>query len=315
MDDANQTRRSELNGPSPPTTRQLIAGLSKIGLVMKHGAWEAAGRTGLPPTQAQALALLHARRGAPALGVSEVAAEMAVGLPTASEAISALQHRGLVRKRRSSSDGRAVALTLTAAGRREAARASDWPDALVAAVGALGDAERGPFMRGLVRMIAELEARGAIPAARMCVSCLFFEPMADPGAERPHHCRLLGAPVGDADLRLECAEMQPHRSRTARESLVAMTVPGAARAGSAQRRMSMMKAIFYHAGCPVCVDAERAMLEMVDKSKYAVEVVHLGHDRHRVAEAERAGVRSVPALVLDGRALHINHGADLSALK
>jgi hypothetical protein len=34
-----------------------------------------------------------------------------------------------------------------------------------------------------------------------------------------------------------------------------------------------------------------------------------------VAEAERAGVKSVPALALDGRPFQINYGADLGALK
>lgn len=75
------------------------------------------------------------------------------------------------------------------------------------------------------------------------------------------------------------------------------------------------KATFYHAGCPVCVDAERGVVEALDRNRYDVEVVHLGQDRQRVAEAEGRGVKSVPALVLDGRVFHINHGADLAALK
>jgi len=75
------------------------------------------------------------------------------------------------------------------------------------------------------------------------------------------------------------------------------------------------KAVFYHAGCPVCVDAEHTVLQAVDRARYDVEVVHLGEDKKRVADAERLGVRSVPALTLDGRVFHINFGAALSALK
>jgi len=77
----------------------------------------------------------------------------------------------------------------------------------------------------------------------------------------------------------------------------------------------MSKAIFYHAGCPVCVEAEKKVAEAIDKAKYSVEIVHLGESRHRLNEAEQAGVKSVPALVLDGISFHINFGADLSALK
>ncbi|MEF3367264.1 thioredoxin [Methylocystis sp. 9N] len=75
------------------------------------------------------------------------------------------------------------------------------------------------------------------------------------------------------------------------------------------------KAIFYHAGCPVCVDAERRLAESLDPQKFDVEIVHLGQDKGRIAEAERAGVKSVPALVIAGQPYHINFGAELSALK
>lgn len=77
----------------------------------------------------------------------------------------------------------------------------------------------------------------------------------------------------------------------------------------------MSKALFYHAGCPVCVEAETKVASALDGARYEVEVVHLGEARDRIGEAEAAGVKSVPALVLDGVAFHINLGAELSALK
>lgn len=75
------------------------------------------------------------------------------------------------------------------------------------------------------------------------------------------------------------------------------------------------QAIFYHAGCPVCVSAEEQVANALDPQRYVVEKVHLGESSSRIAEAEAAGVKSVPALVLDGQPFHINFGADLSALK
>lgn len=79
--------------------------------------------------------------------------------------------------------------------------------------------------------------------------------------------------------------------------------------------MIKQKATFYHAGCPVCVSAEQTFAGALDPARYEVEVVHLGNQKNRLAEAESAGVKSVPALVLGGKAFHINHGADLIALK
>ncbi len=75
------------------------------------------------------------------------------------------------------------------------------------------------------------------------------------------------------------------------------------------------KAVFYHAGCPVCVEAERNVADAIDPARYRVEIVHLGEDKTRIGEAEAAGVKSVPALVLDGSPFHINFGADLAALR
>ncbi len=75
------------------------------------------------------------------------------------------------------------------------------------------------------------------------------------------------------------------------------------------------KAVFYHAGCPVCVSAEQQLASALDPNRFQVESVHLGEQRERLSEAEAAGVKSVPALVLEGAAFHINYGADLGALK
>lgn len=75
------------------------------------------------------------------------------------------------------------------------------------------------------------------------------------------------------------------------------------------------KAVFHHAGCLVCVDAERQLATALDPAQFEVEVVHLGEQRARVSEAEAIGVASVPALVLGAVPLHINFGASIADLR
>ena len=75
------------------------------------------------------------------------------------------------------------------------------------------------------------------------------------------------------------------------------------------------KAVFYHAGCPVCLEAETTVTHLVDRNAVDLEIVHLGETQSRLADAESAGVKSVPALVFEGKVTHLNFGADLSALK
>jgi len=78
----------------------------------------------------------------------------------------------------------------------------------------------------------------------------------------------------------------------------------------------MGKSIFYHAGCPVCLSAEQDILNLINPSD--VEVINFTDPEgsERIDEAERAGVKSVPALVTpNGNVLHINFGASMADVK
>lgn len=77
----------------------------------------------------------------------------------------------------------------------------------------------------------------------------------------------------------------------------------------------MSKAVFYHAGCPVCVQAEQTFLNFLDEKRVQTEIVHLGEQPSRIEEAEKAGVKSVPAVVIEGSVYHINFGASMDDVK
>jgi len=184
---------------------RVAVGLSRIGLVERHERWRAVGRTGLPPTQGQILSVIAGAHEPP--GVRAVADRLALTQGTVSAAVSALVARGLVSKTRAAGDGRAVVLRATAEGRR--ACAGPAPEAILDAVGALPEAEQGALLRGLVGLIHHLQARGAVPTGRMCVSCRYFRPNEHRGGDRPHHCAFIDAPIADTDLRLDCPDMRP----------------------------------------------------------------------------------------------------------
>jgi glutaredoxin 3 len=76
----------------------------------------------------------------------------------------------------------------------------------------------------------------------------------------------------------------------------------------------MKKPVFYHAGCSVCVSAEHDIVNLIGAEN--IEIIHLGNDRNKIAEAENAGVKSVPALVTpNGNVLYINFGASMEDVK
>lgn len=201
------------HGPEQTAAGQhILTGLAKIGLAMKSNAWREAGQRGLSPTQGQILALLHV---SPGIGLSDVARRLAVTPATASDSVAALARKRLVRKDRSSCDGRAVSITLTATGRREADRAAGWPDLLLRAAETLSTEEQGAFLRGIVKIIRTLQERGEIPVSRMCVTCEYFRPNVHPNQVRPHHCTFVDEPFGNQTLRLDCPD---HHAVGPRES-------------------------------------------------------------------------------------------------
>ena len=75
------------------------------------------------------------------------------------------------------------------------------------------------------------------------------------------------------------------------------------------------KAVFYHAGCPVCMEAEQGLARALDPARFDTEIVNFADAPGRIGEAEAAGVVSVPALVVDGQVYHINFGASLEDVK
>lgn len=191
---------------NPPAGERVAHGLAKIALALRHRAWSRARADDLTPTQGEVLALLH-RRGP--VSLSEVARQLAIGRPTASEAVSTLVDKGLVRKETDATDRRRVTLVLTGAGRRAARQALLWPHFLAEVVDELDVSEQAALVGALQKVIRRLQDRGEIPVSRMCATCTYFRPYRHDDPRRPHHCAYVGLPFGDRDLRFDCAEHEP----------------------------------------------------------------------------------------------------------
>ncbi|POR49736.1 MarR family transcriptional regulator [Paraburkholderia eburnea] len=176
--------------------------LLRLSTAMRSQAWDWAEGAGLTPTQGEILVLLMQRKGPMRLG--EIARETALTAATTSDAVSTLETKGLVEKRRALDDGRALAVRLTARGRTAAKKAAQWPDFLSKAVGTLRADEQSAFYRTLLKTVYVLESQEAMPQHRMCLSCSHFEPSKTP-KKTPHKCALLGIQMADTDLRLDCS--------------------------------------------------------------------------------------------------------------
>jgi len=141
--------------------------------------------------------------------VSSLAREFGLTQPTASDAIGTLEAKGLLTRVGSRTDGRVVILRLTPRGARLAGVLSHWADVIAEAVRPLPPEDTVRAMRLLMHLIERLQHAGIITSARMCPTCLFFRPDVHPGTRTPHHCQLLGVPLADRDLRVDCSEHTP----------------------------------------------------------------------------------------------------------
>lgn len=171
-----------------------------MGTALRSHAWVGAAMAGLTPTQGEILTLLL-MRGAP-MRLGEIAEDAALTSATVSEAVSTLESKGLVEKRRDANDGRALALRLTARGKTAAKKASQWPNFLTSASDSLGEKESAQLYRTLVKLIFTMQERHDMPPQRMCLTCSHFSVV-----ERnkgPYHCNHFNVNYDDSRLPLDC---------------------------------------------------------------------------------------------------------------
>ncbi len=186
---------------SEPLSRRLADGLGRLAAVSRQLDWQAAEAEGLSPTQADLLRYVVQRPEGVRLAAA--AAHAAVRNATASEAVSSLERKDLLRKLTDPDDGRALLLRATARGRKLARR---WPASFEPVIEGLSSDEQETLLRLVMKMVRSLQQRGRIAPQRSCVSCRFFRENRSPGGAEPHYCAFVRAPMADRHLRIDCAE-------------------------------------------------------------------------------------------------------------
>lgn len=185
---------------------KIVAAMDRLGHAIRVQMARLARFHGLTVTQLQLL--LRLRTDPPERRrVGALAAELDVTLPTVSDAISALERKGLVDRSADPEDGRGVRLVLTGRGYEVADSADAWQvraQYLLRSV-SVPDKERAlGFLTGL---IAELYREGYLGVARMCATCRYFRP--DDAPRPQHRCVLLDLTLGPGDVRVDCPEHEP----------------------------------------------------------------------------------------------------------
>ena len=186
---------------SEPLDLRLADGLTRLAAVARQLDWQAAASAGLSPTQADILRFVANRPEGARL--TAAAAHAGVRKATASDAVSALESKALLRKYADATDARAVALRVTPSGHGVA---QSWPRSFAPVVAGLAQAEQEMLLGLVVKMIRQLQQRQLIAPQRTCVTCRHFRENVAPGTATPHYCAFVGAPMAERHLRVDCAE-------------------------------------------------------------------------------------------------------------
>jgi DNA-binding MarR family transcriptional regulator len=183
---------------------RIHEGLERLATALRADDWVGARAAGVNPTQFAIMASLEGRPGG--LSVRDIAQQLGVSQPSATDSIGALERKGYLYKAPAPSDRRSVRIVLTEHGEASLASAHATRSVAESAAGALDGPQQEELLVSLVTMIRHLQESGIIPIQRMCVSCRFFRPYAHQDAAQPHHCTFVDAAFGQQDLRVDCRE-------------------------------------------------------------------------------------------------------------
>ena len=207
--------------PLEPAAGRIAAGLGRLALALKAKAWRGAADAGITPTQGELLSRLAESEGGMRLG--DIARELGISAPTASDAIATLVSKSLVEKQQGA-DKRSVTLRVSRKGRGIAARAGDWTSFLAESLATLTPAEQAAFLQSLMKVVRNMQLRGDISPQRMCLTCSHFRAFVHANAVKPHHCAFIDSAFGPVALRLNCSdhlEAEGEQQKTAWETFLA----------------------------------------------------------------------------------------------
>ncbi|WP_243095334.1 MarR family winged helix-turn-helix transcriptional regulator [Thermus thalpophilus] len=175
---------------------KLLFLLERLAQAERALLTQKAHRLGLSATQAQLLLHLSARPQ----GVVDLAHFLALTPATVSEALSALERKGLLAREKDPTDKRRFHLTPTAEGRRLAEALGDYLDPMRKV---LRGVEHKALLLPLMRLLEGLVRQGVMADTGMCLTCRHLR--VDEGLR----CALLQLTLAPEDLRLACPDHAP----------------------------------------------------------------------------------------------------------
>lgn len=179
---------------------KIVVGLERVAEIFRVLLWNYAKDLNLSPIQIQILIFLKYHEEDRST-VSYLAQEFNLARPTISDAVAALQTKGLVDKIRSVKDSRSSSVRLTKEGEQSVRATECFANPFTQIVADLSETEKVAFWSVLSRIIYKANQEGLISVQRMCFNCKFYEPR-----KEKSYCHLLAKELRSQDIRIDCPE-------------------------------------------------------------------------------------------------------------
>lgn len=190
------------DGDPPPEAlaATVVAALDRLARGQRSFRQAVASAHGLTPLQSEILSTVAAGPPPRPL-VGLLARELGVSQPTITDAVNALEAKGLLQRRTDDFDRRQSVIGLTRRGAKVVDQITAADRRILEAVGAASPAAQATAVEVLLDLIAQFVAAGIVDVARTCTTCRFFDAVGG-----RHRCTLLDMELGPADLRVNCPE-------------------------------------------------------------------------------------------------------------
>ena len=166
--------------------------------------WKLARERDLTPIQMQILVFLNFFPDK-IKTITDLAHEFSLKKPAISESFQALERKGLVTRERHERDRRSYLLSLTPKGRTMAENIDKYSKIVFDNMMVLSEEEKKLMHTCFVKMITSLYDNSLVNAARICISCEFFQGDKDGKA---HHCTHLEKTFSDHEMEMLCPYYQ-----------------------------------------------------------------------------------------------------------
>lgn len=178
--------------------------IEKISEIINYIHWEIWKKTGVSPLMAKIMEYIY-QNPLNFRNPAKIAEEMGIKRPTVTDALKSLKENNYIEEKTLEGDKRYKILILTKKGENFIKNENfNFKKILSKSISNLKKEEKEKLFSSLLNFVSNLNKKGFLPIARICLNCENFIRDKFKGKKKPHFCLLLKKRMRDFDLKVNC---------------------------------------------------------------------------------------------------------------